>query len=152
MECSTAFFTACNLVPHYDPRVGYFPHKLRSVGWSRIFRSRTVTAQPIPVPVEEVEIQHDGAKDQPGLDEKTFGVQLLPGEQDHLRRSNLLTWQLLDVPQELHLVRLYTHQHLQRRDRNAVVRGARSRRWKHWERSRMGRGRQNGGIIARKRK
>jgi len=68
----------------------------------------TVYCDTVPVPIEQVEIEHDGTEYQSSLDEKTLGILLLSREQDHLGRSNLFTRQVLDVAQKLHLVRLHT--------------------------------------------
>lgn len=50
-----------------------------------------------PVPVEKVQIEHNSTKYQSRLDEQPLSVLLLSREEDHLRRSNFFTRQVLDV-------------------------------------------------------
>jgi len=67
----------------------------------------------IPVPVEEVEVEHDGTEYESRLQEETLCILLLSREQDHLGRPDLSTRQVLDVLQKLHLVRLHKCSHTQ---------------------------------------
>lgn len=63
-----------------------------------------------PVPVEQVKVEHDGAEHKIVLQQKSLGVLLLSAEQYHLGRPQFFVRQLLDVLQELNLVRLSNRQ------------------------------------------
>ena len=52
----------------------------------------------LPVPVKQVEIEHNGAKYHSRLQQKSLSILLLSWEQNHLGRANLFTRQILDVP------------------------------------------------------
>ena len=65
----------------------------------------------LPVPVEEIEIEHDSTKHHAVLKQESLGILLLPAEQDHLGCSQLLARQLFDMLQELYFVRLSAGQH-----------------------------------------
>ena len=57
-----------------------------------------------PVPVVEVDVEHDGAEREAGLEQDALRVLSAPAEHGHLSVTRLLTRNLLDVLNVLNLI------------------------------------------------